>query len=143
MRPLLIALWNGIVMGGGVGVSIHAPFRIATDKSMFAMPEAKIGFFTDVSGGYFLARLKHNIGLYLGLTSQRLKGKDLVKAGLANYYLPSEKVHELEKRLFDNPNPNSLTRSGIDSMLKEICEKVEGDLDHTADIKRYAQNNFL
>lgn len=136
MKPILIALWNGIVMGGGVGISIHAPFRIATEKSMFAMPEAKIGFFTDVSGGYFLSRLHHNIGLYLGLTSHRLKGKDLVKAGVANYYLPSERVPELEKKLFDHPNPSHLTKVGIDSLLKEICEKVDGDLEHAKEINR-------
>jgi len=61
-------------MGGGVGVSIHAPIRIATEASVFAMPEAKIGFFTDVGGGYFLSRLRNNIGFYLGLTGARLKG---------------------------------------------------------------------
>lgn len=66
---------DGIVMGGGVGVSIHSPIRIATEFSMFAMPEAKIGFFTDVGGGYFLSRLRNNIGFYLGLTGARLKGK--------------------------------------------------------------------
>ncbi len=60
-------------MGGGVGVSIHAPIRIATEASVFAMPEAKIGFFTDVGGGYFLSRLRNNIGYYLGLTGARLK----------------------------------------------------------------------
>jgi 3-hydroxyisobutyryl-CoA hydrolase len=136
MKPILIALWNGIVMGGGVGISIHAPFRIATEKSMFAMPEAKIGLFTDVSGGFFLSRLRHNLGLYLGLTSQRLKGKDLVKAGIANFYLPSERVPELEKRLFDNPNVNSLSKSSIDAMLRELCEHVEGNLDHDEDINK-------
>lgn len=64
---------DGIVMGGGVGVSIHAPIRIATEASVFAMPEAKIGFFTDVGGGYFLSRLRSNLGYYLGLTGARLK----------------------------------------------------------------------
>lgn len=62
-------------MGGGVGISIHGNIRIATEKTLFAMPEAKIGFFTDVSGGYFLSRLRNNLGLYLGVCGQRLKGK--------------------------------------------------------------------
>jgi enoyl-CoA hydratase/carnithine racemase len=61
-------------MGGGVGISIFGKVRLATEKSLFAMPEAKIGFFTDVAGGYFLSRLKNNIGLYLGLCGSRLKG---------------------------------------------------------------------
>lgn len=136
LRPSLIALWDGIVMGGGVGISINAPFKIATENSMFAMPEGKIGFFTDVGGGYFLSRLRDNIGVYLGLTSQRLKGKDLVRAGLAQYYLPSEKIPELEKRLFDSPKPESLTREGIATILQELCEKVEGDLPNLQDIRR-------
>lgn len=58
MKPLQISLWNGIVMGGGVGVSVHAPIRVATDNSVFAMPETGIGFFTDVGGSYFLSRVK-------------------------------------------------------------------------------------
>lgn len=136
LKPSLIALWDGIVMGGGVGISINAPFKIATENSMFAMPEGKIGFFTDVGGGYFLARLHDNIGLYLGLTSQKLKGKDLVRAGLAHYYLPSENITELEQRLFDNPKPETLTPEGIATTLKDLCEKVDGELPNLSDIKR-------
>ena len=52
-------------MGGGVGISVHSPIRIATESTLFAMPEAKIGLFTDVGGGFFLSRLKNNLGLYL------------------------------------------------------------------------------
>lgn len=77
-------------MGGGVGVSINAPIRISTDNTVYAMPEAGIGFFTDVGGSYFLSRLKNNIslGLFLGLTGHRLKSKDLVKFGIATHYVP-------------------------------------------------------
>lgn len=57
LNSTLVAIMDGIVMGGGVGISVHAPIRIATEKSMFAMPEAKLGLFTDVGGGYFLSRL--------------------------------------------------------------------------------------
>lgn len=78
--PLQISIWNGIVMGGGVGVSVHAPIRVATDNTVYAMPETGIGFFTDVGGSYFLSRINHNIhlGLFLGLTGHRLKGRELV-----------------------------------------------------------------
>ena len=61
MKPVQISCWDGIVMGGGVGISIHSPIRIATEKTVFAMPEAKIGLFTAVGGGYFLSRLRNNI----------------------------------------------------------------------------------
>lgn len=83
-------------MGSGVGISIHSKIRIATEYSIFAMPEARIGFFTDVSGGYFLSRLRNNLGYYLGLTGIHLKGKELVEVGIANYYVKREKLGELE-----------------------------------------------
>ena len=65
-----ISLWNGVCMGGGVGLSWHSPIRIATNNSMYAMPETAIGYFCDVGGSYFLSRVKGDIslGLYLGLT---------------------------------------------------------------------------
>ena len=74
LKSLQIANWDGIVMGGGIGVSIFAPFRIATESTMLAMPEAKIGFFTDVGSSYILSRLRSNIGMYIAMTSGRLKG---------------------------------------------------------------------
>lgn len=71
--------------------------------------EAKIGLFTDVAGGYFLSRLENNIGYYLGLTGQRLTGKELVQAGLADYYVKSENLQSLERALLDGgANVNSL-----------------------------------
>jgi len=69
-----VAFMDGITMGGGVGLSIHAPFRIATENTLFAMPETTIGFFPDVGGSFFLPRLDGEIGTYLALTSERLRG---------------------------------------------------------------------
>lgn len=77
-------------MGGGVGISIHAPFRVATENTVFAMPEGKIGFFTDVAGGHFLSRLQDNVGYYLALTSATIKGKDLVRTGVATHFVPAD-----------------------------------------------------
>jgi enoyl-CoA hydratase/carnithine racemase len=74
MKSLQISNWDGFVMGGGVGLSVFSPYRIATENTNFAMLESKIGFFTDVCGAYFLSRLRNNIGTYLGLTGMRLKG---------------------------------------------------------------------
>jgi len=78
MKPIQVALWNGIVMGGGVGLSCHAPIRIATEKTLYAMPETAIGLFCDVGGSYFLSRVKNNIclGMYMGITGHRLRGDD-------------------------------------------------------------------
>lgn len=85
-------------MGGGVGLTWHSPVRIATDHSMFAMPETAIGFFTDVGGSYFLPRIRNgdfSLGLYLGLTGFRVKGRDLVKYGLATHYVPQVNMPHL------------------------------------------------
>lgn len=67
-----------MIVGGGVGLSVHAPFRIATEKTVFAMPETKIGLFPDVGGSFFLPRLDGEIGTYLGLTGKVLKGNDIL-----------------------------------------------------------------
>ena len=69
---------DGITMGGGVGLSVHAPFRIATEKTVFAMPETTIGYFPDVGGSFFLPRLDGQVGTYLALTSEQLKGPNVL-----------------------------------------------------------------
>ena len=65
-------------MGGGVGVSVHGSHRIAGENYSFAMPETGIGLFPDVGGSYFLSRLKHNSGMYLALTGNRIKASDAI-----------------------------------------------------------------
>ncbi len=92
-----VALIDGIVMGGGVGVSIHGSHRIAGDRMTFAMPETGIGLFPDVGGSYFLPRLPGETGLYLGLTGTRIARGDAVALGLATHYVPSG----AHSRLFD------------------------------------------
>lgn len=73
----IVALVDGITMGGGVGLSAHALFRIATERTLFAMPECSIGFFPDVGGSFFLTRrFQPSLGTYLGLTGARLKGAE-------------------------------------------------------------------
>uniref|UniRef100_A0A8C6JZR0 3-hydroxyisobutyryl-CoA hydrolase n=1 Tax=Melopsittacus undulatus TaxID=13146 RepID=A0A8C6JZR0_MELUD len=94
-----VALIDGITMGGGVGLSVHGHFRVATEKTIFAMPETAIGLFPDVGGGYFLPRLSGKTGYYLALTGFRLKGRDVLKAGIATHFVESEKLPALEKDL--------------------------------------------
>ncbi|XP_017757669.1 PREDICTED: 3-hydroxyisobutyryl-CoA hydrolase, mitochondrial [Eufriesea mexicana] len=94
-----VATINGITMGGGVGLSVHGKYRIATEKTLFAMPETAIGLFPDVGGTYFLPRLKGKLGLYLGLTGDRLKGIDVLLAGIATHFVSSEKLSELKQDL--------------------------------------------
>ncbi len=102
-----IALVDGIAMGGGVGVSFHGSHRIAGDKIGFAMPEVGIGFFPDVGASYFLSRLPHQMGLYLGLTGNRIKSADCVTLGLANHYVPSDQFAELEVALCNESDANA------------------------------------
>ena len=94
-----IAIMDGITMGGGVGLSVHAPFRIATERTVFAMPETTIGFFPDVGGSFFLPRLDGEIGTYLALTSERLLGVQAFYAGIATHYLDSSVLSSLTMRL--------------------------------------------
>jgi len=94
-----VALIDGITMGGGVGISVHAPYRVATEKTLFAMPETGIGLFPDVGGGYFLPRLKGRLGYYLGLTGARLKGADTFAAGVATHYTAAANLPALIERL--------------------------------------------
>ncbi|KAI1138794.1 ClpP/crotonase [Hypoxylon sp. FL0543] len=94
-----IAFMDGYTMGGGVGLSVHAPFRIATERTVFAMPETTIGFFPDVGASFFLPRMAGSIGTYLALTSERLKGANVFYSGIATHYLHSTSLPSLESRL--------------------------------------------
>jgi 3-hydroxyisobutyryl-CoA hydrolase len=85
-------------MGGGVGLTWHSPIRVATDNSLYAMPETAIGFFTDVGGSYFLPRINGNdisLGLYLGMTGQRVKARELVKFGIATHFVAQANMTNL------------------------------------------------
>ncbi|CAN6662232.1 small ribosomal subunit protein mS47 [Trichomonascus vanleenenianus] len=122
-----VSFMDGITMGGGVGLSVHAPFRVATEKTLFAMPETTIGFFPDVGGTYFLSRLDGQLGVYLGLTSERLKGFDAVYAGIATHYVPSSRLADLEARLSELHN--SVAEAQVDSyqLVNEAIEDFAED----------------
>ncbi|KAI1096696.1 ClpP/crotonase [Rostrohypoxylon terebratum] len=98
-RKPYITFMDGITMGGGVGLSIHAPFRIATERTVFAMPETTIGFFPDVGASFFLPRMPGAVGTYLALTSSRLHGANVFYSGIATHYLHSTSLPSLESRL--------------------------------------------
>lgn len=90
-----IALLDGITMGGGAGISIHASYRIATPKLLFAMPETGIGFYPDVGASYFLSRLPHAMGIYLGLTGARITSADAKALGLVDKIVESDELPDL------------------------------------------------
>ena len=111
---------DGIVMGGGVGVSIHGAYRVATEKAMFAMPETNIGLFPDVGGSYFLSRLPGELGTYMGLTGDRLHAADLLYAGLATHYTPSTAVPALKERL-----EACTSAADVDAVLGQLANETE------------------
>lgn len=94
-RKPYIALMDGIVMGGGAGVSVLGRHRIVTESTLFAMPETGIGFFPDVGGSYFLPRCPGHIGMYLALTGERLGPADMLYCGLADYFVPRGRLENL------------------------------------------------
>jgi enoyl-CoA hydratase len=94
-----VALMDGFVMGGGVGVAIHGSHRIAGDRLAFAMPEVAIGFFPDVGATFFLPRLPGGMGAYIGLTGARVGAGDALAAGLANAFVPSARFDALAEAL--------------------------------------------
>ena len=94
-----VALVDGVTMGGGVGISVHGSHWVATERTLFAMPETGIGFFPDVGGGYFLPRLPGEIGMYLALTGARIKAADCLYAGVATHFVAAERIDELTAAL--------------------------------------------
>ncbi|KYO33705.1 3-hydroxyisobutyryl-CoA hydrolase, mitochondrial isoform A [Alligator mississippiensis] len=119
-----VALIDGITMGGGVGLSVHGHFRVATEKTLFAMPETAIGLFPDVGGGYFLPRLSGRIGYYLALTGFRLKGRDVQKAGIATHFVESEKLPALERDLTALKSPS---KENVSELLNSYHVKCKID----------------
>jgi enoyl-CoA hydratase/carnithine racemase len=95
-----VSLWDGMVMGGGVGISIHGKYRVATEHAVFSMPETAIGLFPDVGSCWWMPRLlPPGMAVYLALTGQRLYPPDLLYSGLATHYVPSARLPDLESAL--------------------------------------------
>lgn len=126
-----IALLNGVTMGGGVGLSVHGKYRIATEKTLFAMPETAIGFFADVGGSYFMSRLKDHLGTYLVLTGNRVKGKDTKRVGIATHFVDQNDMVSLENQLLA---ANDLNADKVLSILNGFSGPVENDFESSAKI---------
>jgi enoyl-CoA hydratase len=100
----IVAFMDGITMGGGVGISQPAKYRVATENTRFAMPETAIGLFPDVGGGWYLSRLPGRVGQFLALTGARLDGAECKYLGLATHYVPSEKVEDVKAQIIARPD---------------------------------------
>ena len=130
-KPYL-SIWKGVVMGGGVGLSIYGDYRIATDSTKFAIPETSIGFFPDVGSSFFLSRLNNNVGKFLGLTGEIINSKDLLNFDLATHYCPEDKLNSLiENYIIHGTITNyetSISASFSNEILDFINKNLEGDI---------------
>ncbi|ONM27488.1 3-hydroxyisobutyryl-CoA hydrolase 1 [Zea mays] len=115
-----VSLLTGIVMGGGAGVSLHGKFRVATDNTVFAMPETSLGLFPDVGASYFLARLPGFYGEYVALVGARLDGAEMLACGLATHFVPSNRMLLLEESLKKVDTSNSFV---VCSIIDQFCQQ--------------------
>src|SRR5690606_32009368 len=99
----VVAVMDGVTMGGGVGLSAPARYRIATERTTYAMPETGIGLFPDVGGGWFLPRLPGQTGAWLATTGARLKAADMLLLGIATDYMESARVADFKAALVADP----------------------------------------
>ncbi len=123
----VVALIDGIVMGGGAGVSITASHRVAGERFVFAMPEVGIGFFPDVGGTYFLPRLARRAGVYFALTGLRASPGDALAFGLVQTFVPSARFGDLAAALEDDwPVDATLARSAADPEPSALMDEADG-----------------
>ncbi len=130
-----VAILDGVTMGGGVGLSIHGPFRVATERTLFAMPETGIGLIPDVGGTHALPRLVGEIGTWAALTGARLKAADCVYAGIATHFVPIERLDVLRDLLATAEEPLAEILATMDapagpSMVEALREGIDFHFAH-------------
>ncbi|WP_297595168.1 enoyl-CoA hydratase/isomerase family protein [Mycobacterium sp.] len=116
-----VAVMDGIVMGGGVGVSAHANTRVVTDTSKIAMPEVGIGFIPDVGGVYLLSRAPGGLGLHAALTGAPFSGADAIAMGFADHYLPHGDVEAFRQAIVADGVDNALAKYTVEPPSSELA----------------------
>ena len=113
-----VALIDGVVMGGGVGVSVHGSHRAVTENVLFAMPETGIGLFPDVGGTHFLSRMAGELGMYLGLTGARLGAADAMYCGVGTHSVPRARLAGLVEALAETDFSGDAGRAADDTLVR-------------------------
>ncbi|RKO88576.1 ClpP/crotonase-like domain-containing protein [Blyttiomyces helicus] len=133
-----VAVLDGVAIGGGLGISVHAPFRIATENTIVGIPEGGIGFFADTALSFFLSRLPDGsrLGKYLALTGRMLKGMEAVMAGIATHYVPSDRIPALVERL------SSISTSDLRE-INHVIEEFAGSTPSKAEWEEWSLHNEL
>lgn len=142
-RKPYIALMNGVVMGGGMGIAqagIECRLRIVTERTKMAMPEVNIGLFPDVGGGYFLSRAPGQIGAYLGLTGEIINAADALYAGLADVYIPTSELPTLFDLLAQTASTD--IRSVIHEFAASFSEQAHPETSKLATQRAVIDENF-
>jgi len=146
----IVAFMDGITMGGGVGISQPAKFRVATENTRFAMPESGIGLFPDVGGGWYLARIGGRIGQFLALTGARLDGSECLWTGIATHFVEHAMLEDIKARIAQHPDriagilsepvgtpPEAKIKANADRIAKHFAsdsyEDILASLDKAAD----------
>ncbi|MGY2293712.1 enoyl-CoA hydratase/isomerase family protein [Pseudomonas sp. SDO528_S397] len=119
-RKPILALMDGFVLGGGMGLVQGADVRLVTERSRLGMPEVGIGYFPDVGGSYFLPRIPGELGIYLGVTGVQIRAADALYCGLADWYLDSSKLAELDRQL-DHLNWRTSPLKDLQSLLATLA----------------------
>ena len=120
-----VALMDGIVMGGGVGVGAHANTRVVTDTSKVAMPEVGIGFIPDVGGAYLLSRAPGSLGLHAALTGAPFSGADAIALGFADHYVPHDKLDALREAIAADGVEQALATHAVEPPPSQLAAQQE------------------
>lgn len=137
-RKPVLALMDGYVLGGGMGLAQGADLRVVTERSRLAMPEVAIGYFPDVGGSYFLPRVQGQLGIYLGVTGVQIHAADALYCGLADWYVKSESLPLLDQQLDSliwNGNAlrdlqSLLAKNGVQQLPDAPLKKLRPVIDH-------------
>ncbi len=116
-----VALMDGIVMGGGVGVGAHANTRVVTDTSKVAMPEVGIGFIPDVGGAYLLSRAPGSLGLHVALTGAPFSGADAIALGFADHYVPHDKLDALRQAIAADGVESAIAAHAVEPPASQLA----------------------
>ena len=124
-----VALMDGIVMGGGVGVGAHANTRVVTETSKVAMPEVGIGFIPDVGGAYLLSRAPGSLGLHAALTGAPFSGADAIALGFADYYVPHDKLDALRQAIVADGVESAIAAHAVEPPASQLAAQRDW-IDH-------------
>lgn len=134
----IIAFISGIVMGGGIGITIDSDIRIVDETTKWSMPEARIGFIPDMGVGYYFSKMKRPIGLFYSLLGGYIDGSDLIRLNLADHFIKNKDL-EFAKNNLKNLEIKNNTRSEILEKAKEVLNKYRSNLENSK-IKEQEEN---